>query len=147
MFHKVKNVTPISDFNLSVQFSDCLLYTSLGFGNGTVCFIVFRNRNRSDIQHIAFLRAQGGHFLVQRINCSKITPRDVYKRQTLQSIHKYLFEDIYDFAGKLRTVNLAKGNFRFAPLMYLEAALANIDSCLLYTSSPRTRARAANTAP
>ena len=49
------------------------------------------------------------------------------KFTTLQTIHKYLFEDIYDFAGKLRTVNLAKGNFRFAPLMYLEAALANID--------------------
>ena len=48
------------------------------------------------------------------------------KFSTLQAIHKYLFEDIYDFAGKLRTVNLAKGNFRFAPLMYLEAALANI---------------------
>ena len=49
------------------------------------------------------------------------------KFSTLQAIHKYLFEDIYDFAGKLRTVNLAKGNFRFAPLMYLEAALTNID--------------------
>ena len=46
---------------------------------------------------------------------------------SLQAIHKSLFEDIYDFAGELRTVNLAKGNFRFAPLMYLEAALANID--------------------
>ena len=46
---------------------------------------------------------------------------------SLQAIHKYLFEDIYDFAGQLRTVNLAKGSFRFAPLMYLEAALANID--------------------
>ena len=45
----------------------------------------------------------------------------------LQEIHKCLFEDIYGFAGKMRTVNLAKGNFRFAPLMYLEAALANID--------------------
>ena len=45
----------------------------------------------------------------------------------LAQIHRYLFEDIYDFAGKLRTVNLAKGYFRFAPLMYLEAALANID--------------------
>ena len=42
-------------------------------------------------------------------------------------IHKALFEDIYAFAGKLRTVNIAKGNFRFAPLLYLEAALANID--------------------
>ena len=49
------------------------------------------------------------------------------KFSTLQAIHKYLFEDIYDFAGELRTVNLAKGNFRFAPLIYLEAALANID--------------------
>lgn len=46
---------------------------------------------------------------------------------TLQAIHRYLFEGIYDFAGKLRTVNLAKGNFRFAPLMYLQAALQNID--------------------
>ena len=46
---------------------------------------------------------------------------------TLKSIHKHLFEDIYDFAGELRTVNIAKGNFRFAPLMYLEAALQNID--------------------
>lgn len=46
---------------------------------------------------------------------------------TLQTIHDYLFGDIYEFAGKLRTVNLAKGNFRFAPLMYLEAALKNIE--------------------
>jgi len=46
---------------------------------------------------------------------------------SLKAIHKYLFEDIYDFAGELRTVNIVKGNFRFAPLMYLEAALDNID--------------------
>ena len=45
----------------------------------------------------------------------------------LAAIHKYLFEDIYDFAGELRTVNIAKGTFRFAPLMYLQAALENID--------------------
>lgn len=45
----------------------------------------------------------------------------------LAQIHKYLFDEIYDFAGKVRTVNIAKGNFRFAPVMYLEAALANID--------------------
>lgn len=45
----------------------------------------------------------------------------------MQAIHKYLFEDVYDFAGELRTVNIAKGNFRFAPLMYLQAALENID--------------------
>ena len=49
------------------------------------------------------------------------------KFSTLQAIHKYLFEDIYNFAGKIRTVNIAKGNFRFAPLIYLEVALANID--------------------
>lgn len=46
---------------------------------------------------------------------------------TLQVIHRYLFEDIYPFAGKIRSVNVAKGNFRFAPLMYLQAALDNID--------------------
>lgn len=45
----------------------------------------------------------------------------------LKAIHKYLFEDIYDFAGQVRNVNIAKGNFRFAPVMYLDAALANID--------------------
>lgn len=44
----------------------------------------------------------------------------------LAKIHKYLFGEIYDFAGEIRTVNMAKGNFRFAPVMYLEAALANI---------------------
>ena len=49
------------------------------------------------------------------------------KFSTLQAIHKHLFEDVYDFAGELRTVNIAKGNFRFAPLMYLQAALENID--------------------
>lgn len=47
---------------------------------------------------------------------------------TLQSIHRYLFEDIYLFTGQLRTVNLAKGSFRFAPLMYLDAALTSIDA-------------------
>lgn len=46
---------------------------------------------------------------------------------TLQAIHRYLIEDIYDFAGEIRKVNMAKGNFRFAPLMYLGAALENID--------------------
>lgn len=49
------------------------------------------------------------------------------KFESLKSIHKYLFEDIYSFAGEVRTVNISKGNFRFAPLMYLEAALTNID--------------------
>lgn len=45
----------------------------------------------------------------------------------LANIHRYLFDEIYDFAGKIRTVNIAKGNFRFAPLIYLDAALKNID--------------------
>lgn len=49
------------------------------------------------------------------------------KFSTLQTIHKYLFEDIYKFAGEIRNVNIAKGNFRFAPLMYLKPALENID--------------------
>lgn len=49
------------------------------------------------------------------------------KFATLQAIHKYLFEDIYDFVGETRTVNMAKGNFRFAPLIYLQSALENID--------------------
>ncbi len=49
------------------------------------------------------------------------------KFDTLCEIHKFLFEDIYDFAGKVRTVNIAKGNFRFAPVMYLQAALAHIE--------------------
>lgn len=46
---------------------------------------------------------------------------------TLQVIHKYLFEDIYEFAGEIRNVNIEKGNFRFAPLMYLKPALESID--------------------
>lgn len=49
------------------------------------------------------------------------------KFSALKAIHKYLFDEIYDFAGEVRNVNIAKGNFRFAPLMYLEAALENID--------------------
>lgn len=52
---------------------------------------------------------------------------EVGKFQTLCEIHKYLFDDIYNFAGKIRTVNLSKGNFRFAPLMYLETAIKNVD--------------------
>ena len=47
--------------------------------------------------------------------------------ESLAAIHEYLFDEIYDFAGKIREVNLSKGNFRFAPLMYLEAALQSID--------------------
>ena len=50
------------------------------------------------------------------------------KFSTLQTIHKYLFDEIYDFAGKLRTVNIAKGNFRFAPLQ-----------CLRFSTFPQNR--------
>lgn len=49
------------------------------------------------------------------------------KVSSLKSIHKYIFGDIYPFAGEIRTVNIAKGNFRFAPVMYLEASLENIE--------------------
>ena len=49
------------------------------------------------------------------------------KFSSLSKIHKYLFEDIYEFAGKLRVVNIAKGNFRVTPVVYLETALENID--------------------
>ena len=49
------------------------------------------------------------------------------KLSALRAVHQYLFDEIYDFAGEVRTVNLAKGNFRFAPVMYLEAALEHID--------------------
>ena len=46
---------------------------------------------------------------------------------SLKAIHKYLFDEIYDFAGEIRNVNISKGNFRFAPLMYLDVALENIE--------------------
>lgn len=49
------------------------------------------------------------------------------KFEALKKIHKYLFEEIYEFAGNLRKVNIAKGNFRFTPLVYLEEAIKNIE--------------------
>ena len=52
---------------------------------------------------------------------------DAGKFSALKAIHKYLFDEVYEFAGEVRTVNIAKGNFRFAPVMYLNAALDNID--------------------
>ena len=55
---------------------------------------------------------------------SSLTPG---RFDALSKIHVFLFSDIYEFAGKIRTVNIAKGNFRFAPLMYLNAALENIE--------------------
>ncbi len=53
---------------------------------------------------------------------------EIGKFSGLAKIHRFLFEEIYDFAGKVRTVNIAKGNFRFAPVMYLEASLQHIDT-------------------
>lgn len=50
------------------------------------------------------------------------------KFSSLKAIHKYLFQDVYEFAGEIRKVNIAKENFRFAPLMYLKVALKNIDN-------------------
>lgn len=47
--------------------------------------------------------------------------------EALAEIHKYLFEEIYDFAGEIRNINISKGNFRFAPVMYLQAAIENIE--------------------
>ena len=57
----------------------------------------------------------------------KLNELEAGKFSSLKAIHKALFDDIYYFAGELRTVNISKGNFRFAPIMYLEAALENID--------------------
>ena len=50
------------------------------------------------------------------------------KFSTLSFIHKYLFDEIYDFAGKIRDVNIAKGGFRFAPVMYLDSALEHVSN-------------------
>ena len=58
----------------------------------------------------------------------KIIEMEIGTFKGLSDIHRYLFSDIYNFAGEIRQVNIAKGNFRFAPVMYLEASLDHIDS-------------------
>ncbi len=63
----------------------------------------------------------------QMFDSGDIAKVEVGKFAGLAFIHAYLFGDIYPFAGKIRDVNIAKGNFRFAPLMYLEASLKHID--------------------
>ncbi len=63
----------------------------------------------------------------QLIESGDIDKAEVGTFKGLCYIHAYLFEEIYDFAGKIREVNIAKGNFRFAPLMYLKQALQHID--------------------
>lgn len=71
---------------------------------------------------------------ISKIQAIKLFERNVIRESEvgtfvgLSKIHKFLFSEIYDFAGKIRTVNIAKGNFRFAPVMYLEAALKHIDA-------------------
>ncbi len=64
---------------------------------------------------------------VELFECGLLDKMQAGTFAALAQIHRYLFEDIYEFAGKVRTVNISKGNFRFAPLMYLDAALENID--------------------
>lgn len=64
----------------------------------------------------------------QLFDSGDINTVQVGKFTSLAFIHAYLFDDIYAFAGKIRDVNIAKGNFRFAPLMYLEASLQHIDA-------------------
>ena len=65
---------------------------------------------------------------LQLFDTGIINQLEVGTTKGLSDIHKYLFSDIYEFAGKIRNVNLAKGNFRFAPIMYLEEALNKIDN-------------------
>ena len=65
---------------------------------------------------------------LELFDTNKINEIEVGTFKGLAEIHKYLFSDIYEFAGKVRDVNLAKGNFRFAPAIYLEEALKKIDS-------------------
>ena len=64
---------------------------------------------------------------LELFDTNKINEFEVGTTKGLCDIHKYLFSDIYEFAGKIREVNLAKGSFRFAPAMYLEEALKKID--------------------
>jgi len=64
----------------------------------------------------------------QLFDSGDINKVEIGKFAGLAFIHAYLFEDIYHFAGKIRDVNIAKGDFRFAPLMYLEASLKHIDA-------------------
>ena len=88
-------------------------------------------KNKLGIEHSSDLAREE-----ERISKSKavelyekelIEETEIGKFSGLAKIHSFLFHEIYEFAGKVRTVNLAKGNFRFAPVMYLDAALSHID--------------------
>ena len=65
---------------------------------------------------------------LELFDTNKINEIEVGTIKGLSEIHKYLFSEIYDFAGKIREVNIAKGNFRFVPAIYLEEALEKIDN-------------------
>ena len=69
---------------------------------------------------------------LELFDTNKINEFEIGTYKGLSSIHNYLFSDIYDFAGKMRNVNIAKGNFRFAPVMYLEEVLKKIDEMPQY---------------
>ena len=64
---------------------------------------------------------------LELFDTNKINEFEIGTFKGLSSIHNFLFSEIYDFAGKMRNVNIAKGNFRFAPVMYLEEVLKKID--------------------
>ena len=64
---------------------------------------------------------------IELFETGKLNTIEVGTFNGLSQIHKFLFEDIYDFAGKIRTENISKSNFRFASVMYLEEALKQID--------------------
>lgn len=70
---------------------------------------------------------------LSKLRAVELYEKDILKKfsagtfKSLSAIHYQLFQDVYDFAGKIRTVNIAKGSFRFAPLMYLEESLKNIE--------------------
>ena len=64
---------------------------------------------------------------IELFECGMLDQLEPGSFASLAAIHKYLFEDIYEFAGQIRDVNIAKGNFRFAPVMYLTPALEHID--------------------
>ena len=65
---------------------------------------------------------------LELFDTNKINDFEVGTTKGLSDIHKYLFSDVYEFAGKIRDMNLSKGNFRFAPSMYLKEALDKIDN-------------------
>ncbi|MBO6194744.1 MAG: Fic family protein [Bacilli bacterium] len=64
---------------------------------------------------------------LELFDTNKINEFEIGTYKGLSSIHNFLFSEVYDFAGKMRNVNIAKGNFRFAPVMYLEEVLKKID--------------------